>query len=233
MALGRNYVRKGDPFTRMVQRGEGPPTVIHWVNQNTGRDYFTRVPVHRCHVLRARDVANAIREQAQELAQRLGKPAQVSLLAQALALDWEPRAGRVTLRVVSQALTPGAVRLALDVTGTGVGGKGARVWLTCPRCSRRCGAVYGSGWNARGKTPGEPVTGCRVCLGLTDESRQTHKTLSWVGAVDGSRPFAPDRYGRYRVRSEVTRWRAQGVMMASLRRVFGKEFLDRMGRDSV
>lgn len=227
MAAGRNYVRKGDPFTRMVLRGEGPPTATRWLNRSTGRDYFTRVPVDRCYTLRARDVAGAVREHARQIeARRPGEPVSVPTLAAALALDWEPQAGRVTLRLHSDPADPDAVRVTLDVTGTGAGGKGARVWLTCPRCARRCGAVYGSRWGERGLKPPQPVTGCRVCLGLTDESRQTHKTLSWVGAVDGSRPFTPDRYGYYRRRSEVTRWRAHGVMLASMRRAFGGRFPD-------
>lgn len=220
MAAGRNYVRKGDPFTRMVLRGEGPPCVIRWLNRSTGRDYFTRVPVDRCHTLRARDVAGAVRDVREQLPSLEG--VEVGKLAQLLALDWQPqaRAVRLSLSDCPRELRA-EVRVTLGVTGTGrPEARGARVWLTCPRCSRRCGVLYASPWGADGSRPAQPVTGCRVCLGLTDESRQSHKCLHWASAVIGQRTYQEGRRGWYQRRGHATHERAFRVYMASYGRAF-------------
>lgn len=70
----------------------------------------------------------------------------------------------------------------------------------------------------------EYVTGCRECLGLTDESRQRHKCLDWAGAVGGTRKYAPDRLGRYRPRSIYTKLRAAYVFQASCARALPGHF---------
>ena len=222
MATGRGYERKGDPFTLMVQRGEGPPCVIRWVKQSTERDYFTRVPVHRCERLDAVTVAQAVRESAGRLSEKRGAPVEAATFAQGLAVDWHPAARRVHLRLSTDprdVLTE--VRVRVEVTRTGPGGSGARYWLTCPGCSRRSGVLYASPWGRYGKNaPGELVTGCRVCLGLTDEARQRHKCLDWAGAVMGSRPYPEGRRGVYQRRSEATFDRADRCFIASSDRLF-------------
>ena len=222
MATGRGYERKGDPFTLKIQRGEGPPCAIRWVKQSTGRDYFTRVPVHRCERLDAVKVAQAVREYAEQLSERRGEHVEAAQLVQRLAVDWHPQARRVHLRLRTQprdVLTE--VRVSIEATRTGPGGSGARYWLTCPGCSRRSGVLYASPWGQCGqKRPGEMVTGCRVCLGLTDEARQRHKCLDWCGAVMGSRPYREGRRGVYQRRSEATFHRANSCFMASSGRLF-------------
>ena len=67
MAAGRDHVRIGDPFTAQVERGDGPPTVIYWLNQSTGRRHCTRVRVDACYALRASDVAGAVRNTVKQL----------------------------------------------------------------------------------------------------------------------------------------------------------------------
>jgi hypothetical protein len=191
MATGRGYERKGDPFTLKVERGEGPRCAIQWAKQSTGRVYFTRVPVHRCERLDAVTVAQAMRECAGQLSERHGKQVEAAWLAEHFCCDWHPAAQRVRLRLSTQPRELRAeVRLKVEVTPTGPGGNGARYWLTCPGCSRRSGVLYASPWGQYGaKMPGDLVTGCRACLGLTDEARQRHKCLDWAGAVIGSRPY--------------------------------------------
>ena len=74
MATGRDYERKGDPFTLKVERGEGPRCAIHWQKQSTGRVYFTRVPVHRCYRLDAVKMAETMRGHIEQLSEHLGEP---------------------------------------------------------------------------------------------------------------------------------------------------------------
>ncbi|MBZ9750718.1 hypothetical protein K7W42_07575 [Deinococcus sp. HMF7604] len=220
MAAGRNYQRKGDPFTLKVQRGEGPPCVQRWERQGTGRVYFTRVPVHRCSVVRVEMLAQAVREHTARAGELHPQPVNPEQLAGVLVFDWTPSAARVRVLPSSTALPrPGTVRLTLSTSRTGRGGVGVRFWVVCPRCSRPCGAVYASTWGAAGRLDAEQhVTGCRACLGLTDESQQRHKCLDWAGAVDGSRKYAPDRLGWYRPRSPYTVARAAYVFRASCAR---------------
>jgi len=224
MSGGRDYQRKGDKFSRSVEQGKGPPTVIHWQNRSTGRDYYTRVPVHRCSRLGAELLPQAIRDQAQRL-KGVGAGAVLSMrqLAGLLALDWTPGADRATLTLTDERPPdPGTVRVALDVTQTGrEGARGSRLWLVCPRCSRRCGAVYASPSDAQGlQLFGGRVVGCRACLGLTDASRQRHKCLDWASAVLGERPYRVTRAGVYRRRSLGAVERAHRVTMASFARLF-------------
>lgn len=220
MAAGRDYQRKGDPFTLKVMRGEGPPCVQRWTRQSTGRVYFTRVPVHRCAAVRASTLAQAVREHAAQVGERRGEAVDALQLAGVLVFDWTPSAARVRA-AASSAPAPeaGTVRLTLSTSRTGRGGAGVRFWVVCPRCSRQCGAVYASTWGASGRLgAGQHVTGCRVCLGLTDESRQRHKCLDWAGAVGGARKYSPDRLGWYRPRSPFTAARAAYVFRASCAR---------------
>jgi hypothetical protein len=223
MGTGRSYERKGDPFTLSVSRGEGPPCVIHWQNSSTGRAYFTRVPVHRCYRLDALTVAQSIKEHAQRIKQHQGEAVDALQLAQVLAFDWHPQGQRLSVRAHHEPKQLRAeVRVSIETTRTGrAEAPGVRYWLTCPRCSRRCGALFASPWDEHGvKSAGQAVTGCRVCLGLTDESRQSHKCLHWASAVLGQRPYKVDPCGRYRRRGVMTHERAHRVFMASFGRAF-------------
>ncbi|MDV6376097.1 hypothetical protein [Deinococcus arenicola] len=218
MGTGRDYIRKGDAFTLKVRRGEGPPCAIHWQRTGTGRDFYTRVPVHQCHALRVAVLAQGVRDHAQRLSEAKGGPVDAQALAGVLAFDWKPLGAAVKVRGRDEAPAEGEVRLTLETSPTGPAGVGVRYWITCPRCARRCGVVYGSRWNHVGRTPAQPVTGCRVCLGLTDESRQSHKCLHWASAVMGERAYTADPSGRYRQRGFMTHERAYEIYMASFRR---------------
>ena len=90
--------------------------------------------------------------------------------------------------------------------------------MTCPRCSRRCGVLYASRWGADGSRLGEPLTGCRECLGLTDESRQRRGCLDWASAVRGDRPYKGNRQGRYMAWSWLTKHKADRVTVNGLGR---------------
>ena len=215
MAAGRDHVRIGDPFTAQVERGDGPPTVIYWMNQSTGRRYCTRVPVHRCYALQASDAAGAVRNTVKHLPE-LGR-VDMARMVPLLALDWEPYRHALAVRLTEQERAYEAgVRVRLSVTETGnPGARGARVWLSCPRCARRCGVVYVSPWDAEGlRLPYRGVVGCRSCLGLTDESRQRHKTADWAGAVLEMRKYAPGKHGLYQRRGEGSIERAHRLFMA-------------------
>lgn len=220
MGTGRNYKRKGDPFTLSVRRGEGPPCVIHWQNRSTGRAYFTRVPVHQCHALRVSVLAQGVRDHAARVGELKGEPVNAQALAGVMAFDWAPLGGAVRARPLTEPPAEGEVRLTLETSSTGPAGAGVRYWIACPRCSRRCGVVYASPWGKIGNKPAQPVTGCRACLGLTDESRQTHKCLGWASAVMEQRPYRADPSGRYRRRGFMTHERAYEIYMASFRRAF-------------
>lgn len=226
MAAGRNYERKGDPFTLKVLRGEGPPCVIEWGNKRTGRRYFTRVPVHRCLRLDAVTVAQALRENAQQLAGATGKTYTVPQLIEALGgALWDTASHTVSLfpkRGPPVQTVPGqSVICSLEVTYTGrPEAQGVRVWLRCPRCSRRCGVLYASPYGSRQVfiAPGHHVIGCRDCLGLTDESRQRRGCLDWASAVRGERPYPEGRRGYYQSRSWLTQHKASLVYVRSLQR---------------
>ena len=222
MATGRGYERKGDPFTLKVLRGEGPPSVRHWRKTSTGREYFTRVCEHDCYRLDAVTVAQSLREHAQRYAAKYGQATTAQELAQRLAFDWHPEGGTCTARLVEQPKELRAeVRLRVEVTETGPhGARGARVWLTCPRCSRRVNAVYGSRWGADGSRVFHVLTGCPECLGLTVASRQRHKCLDWASARTGQRPYKEGRRGFYLGRSAAAFFRADRVFTASFRRSF-------------
>ena len=219
MTTGRAYQCKGDLFTAQVERGDGPPTVIYWLNQNTGRRYCTRVPVHRCYALRASDAVEAVRNTVKQLPE-LGR-VDMARMVPLLALDWEPYRHALAVRLTEQERAYEAgVWVRLTVTETGKpGARGARGWLSCPRCTRRCGVVYVSPWNSQGlRLPYRGAVGCRSCLGLTDESRQRHKCLDWAGAVLGLREYAPGKQGRYQRRGESSTARAHRVDIAAVGR---------------
>ncbi|MGI8747081.1 MAG: hypothetical protein ACR2J4_01835 [Deinococcus sp.] len=186
--------------------------------------YYTRVPVHRCSRLGAELLPAALREQAQRLQEvSPGKVMSVPQLAPLLALDWTPGADRAALTLTDERRPdPGTVRVGLDVTETGKpGARGSRLWFRCPRCERRCRAVYASPSDAQGmKLPGRMMVGCRACLGLTDASRQRHKCLDWASAVLGERPYRVTRAGVYRRRGWRSIERAHRVTMASYGRAF-------------
>jgi hypothetical protein len=199
MAAGRKYERRGDPFTLKVQRGEGPPTVQNWAHRGTGRRWFTRVPVHLCQRLDAAQLGEAVRGYAQQLAQA-GTPAELPRLAALLAFDWHPIERTVSTRRADTAPALGAVRVSVTTSHTGPRGQGVRFWLTCPRCSRRCGVLYASRWGAQGEHLPQPLTGCRECLGLTDASRQRHGCPDWAGhvlaqRVDTRKPYRARAWG--------------------------------------
>lgn len=183
MADGRNYQRKGDSFSDLVQRGEGPRTVRCRQNQSTGRVYFTRVTVEMCAALKVATVAAALRDTAASAGRFKGQSA--GQLAALLALDWNTGSAEAQLGPADQPpRLPGGRRIRFTVTPTGA--RGERLWLLCPDCGRRCAAVYVSPWQATGqRIDGLTLLGCRVCLGLTDHSRQRHKTLDWAGALLG------------------------------------------------
>lgn len=207
MATGRNYERRGDPFTQKVRRGEGPPSVRGWFKQGTGREYYTRVLVSDCHRLDVAELAQVVRDHAQHLTQ-FDEPGPVDLpkLARLLAFDWETSEHRVSARLADQAAPAGAVRVTMTTSNSGPKGQGVRFWAVCPRCSRRCGVLYASRWGARGQRLPQHIAGCRECLGLTDESRQRHKCLDWASAVLEQRPYTASRRGRYQARQ----WSAAG-----------------------
>lgn len=196
MAEGRNYVRQGDAFSALVQRGAGPRTVTHWRNKSTGRLFYRRVPVHACYALRASHVGEMMRECAAEPSL---KGVTAAWLASMLVIDWEPQAYRSRPRLDTELRELSSeVRVTLTVSETGrPGERGARYWLVCPHCSRRCGVVYASERDMWGDVMGQVVTGCRACLGLTDHSRQSHKTPSWASAVLQQRPYKEGKNGRY------------------------------------
>lgn len=219
MASGRDYRRKGDPFTLKVLRGEGPRAVRRWYRSGTGRDYFTRIMAKDCPALRCREVAPALREALEHLA------APRAAASEVLALEWAPWAGRVEItRRADTVAPPGAERLSLQATPTGPALQGVRLWLTCPMCEGRAGVLFASRWGAHGQRlplEGVPMIGCRSCLGLTDESRQRHKCLDWAGAVHHWRPFAGTRWGRYSIRGKRTRERALRATLAACRGLLG------------
>lgn len=220
MGKGRGYERKGDAFTALVERGEGPPTVRHWQNTNTGRKYYTRVLASSCYRLDAALIGQAIRKHAKELGKERGQEVSPSVLAQTLAFDWYPAGKRLRVGPKEQPRELKAeLRLELQTTQTGAAGAhGVRYWVTCPRCSRRCGVLFASYWGADGSRLFEPLTGCRECLGLTDESRQRRGTLDWASAVRGERPYKGNRQGRYMPRSWVTVHKANRVTINGLTR---------------
>lgn len=189
MTSGRHYIRKGDRFTRLVQEGGGPPTVRIQQHETTGRRYYIRVKVEDCQAVTL-----------QELARLVGSAAQLRIAVSTQALEWLPTTGQIAL----VPLRDGALRL-ISLT-TSPSGRGVRVWLSCPRCGQRCGAVYASRWGSRGEQSPSLLIGCRSCLGLTDASRQQHKTLAWSQAVLGERLLADKK--PYQVRSDDTRARA-------------------------
>lgn len=222
MAEGRNYVRQGDAFSALVQRGAGPRTVTHWQNNSTGRLFYRRVPVHACYALRASDAAEMMRECAAEPGL---KGVTASWLASMLVIDWEPQAYRSRPRLDTEPRElRSEVRVTMTVSETGrAGERGARYWLVCPHCSRRCGVVYASEWDRwGGKVPGQVVTGCRECLGLTDHSRQSHKTPSWASAVLQQRPYKQGKNGRYAYRGAATLERAYNLETRSWERLNGR-----------
>lgn len=230
MATGRGYERKGDPFTLKVQRGEGPPCVHQYTKRNTGRTYFTRVCVHKCLRLDAVKVAQALREHAQHLSAGRPEPVTVPQVVKALGgVHWDAPSGAVNLFSKREPVEPSPGRGAvfgLQLTATGApDARGVRVWLTCPRCSRRCGVLYAAPYGRGGVLPrGQYVMGCRDCLGLTDASRQRHKCLEWSSAVLGQRSYKEGRRGWYQTRGRyggfMTRERAHRVFMASFGRAF-------------
>ncbi|WP_339095030.1 hypothetical protein ACINK0_03045 [Deinococcus sp. VB343] len=206
MAAGRNYQRRGDPFTQKVRRGEGPPTVQSWRRLSTGREWFTRVPVSACYRLDAAQLGAAVREHAQRLA-AAGVTFSAAQLARSLAFDWHAAAQSLTVRPRD---TPkhlkAETRLSVTTSSAGPKGQGVRFWLICPRCSRRCGVLYASRWGRHGERLGEPLTGCRECLGLTDEARQRHKCPDWAGHVlagpgDRRKPYKARAWGAARERA--------------------------------
>ena len=218
MATGRNYQRTGDAFSEMVRRGEGPPTVMHWQRFSTGRVYFARVPAERCYSLRATQAAQAVRDLGPQVTGQETTPPDMAQLTPLLALDWQSEKKECHLNPLSAAPSlksdrAAVCRVHLTVTQTGrLDARGARVWLICPRCSRRCGVVYASPWDSQGMCfPDSAVTGCRVCLGLTDFSKQRRGCLDWARAVQD---------GHYRARSWITIHRANRVFHASFARAF-------------
>lgn len=220
MADGRNYQRKGDAFSEMVRRGEGPPCVQQWANRSTGRVYFTRVPVDRCTQIKASETATKLRELQADRPSLHGLSMAALAERFVLTVNFKDRTATLDRFDLPQS-NPAEVRLSFTVTQTGkASARGTRLWLTCPRCSRRCGKVYGSRWGRWGSEAGPLVTGCRVCLGLTDQSRQRHKTLDWATAVMGEREYKADPSGRYRTRSYWAIHKARHVFNASFARAF-------------
>jgi hypothetical protein len=190
MTDGRHYVRTGDRFTRLVQDGSGPPTVRIRRHAETGRQYYTRVKVEDCRAVTL-----------QQLTRLVGGAALLRCMVTTHALEWQPTNGETSLVPLRQN--------AFHMIGltTSPSGRGVRVWLSCPRCGQCCGVVYASRWGNRGEQSSSLVIGCRVCLGLTDASRQQHKTFQWSRAVLGEQPHSQERM--YQVRSEHTSIRAQ------------------------
>lgn len=217
MAAGRNYERRGDPFTQKVRRGEGPPTVQSWRRLNTGREWCTRVPVSACYRLGAAQLGEVVRENAQHIERERGTAPELPRLAAALAFDWDTVERTVSARRADAAPALGAAVVTLTTSSTGPRGQGVRFWLICPRCSRRCGVLYASRWGASGQRLAVPLAGCRECLGLTDEARQRHGCPDWAGHVLGHRV---DRQGTpYRARAwGAARSRALYVFQASAAR---------------
>jgi hypothetical protein len=167
--------------------------VRQWVNEKTGRRFFTRVPIGACLPLPVAGVLGSVRAQRQTDLEPLTD------LAARLVIEWMPDA--FTFRVV--AASPDAQpdleqRRRVGLTVAAAGSTGSRLWLTCPRCRRRCGVVYASRWDAAGDEMAAAVVGCRGCLGLTDASRQRHNCLDWSLAVLGR---TSPRFGPYRRRS--------------------------------
>ncbi|WP_185974815.1 hypothetical protein [Deinococcus detaillensis] len=174
------------------------------MNQRTERRYFVRVPVEACWALPVASLAASVKARRRTAGEL---EALTDIVARA-AVDWNPEAN--TFRVVSSLdteLEPGWNRVQLTTAPTGR--SAARLWLVCPRCAGRVGAVYASHWNAAGGEVDAPLIGCRTCLGLTDGSRQQHKTLAWSYEVMGlSRP-TPGK--AYRPRRAAAIRRAVGV----------------------
>ena len=190
MTDGRHYVRKGDRFTRLVQDGAGPPTVRIQQHEETGRLYYTRVKVEDCQAVTL-----------QQFTRLVGSAVLLRSAVTTHALEWVPTTGETRLAPMRQDTFH-----MIGLT-TSPSGRGMRVWLRCPRCGQRCGMVYASRWGSRGEQSSALVLGCRACLGLTDASRQQHKTLQWSRAVLGEHPHGQGRM--YQVRSERTKIRAQ------------------------
>lgn len=220
MADGRNYQRKGDAFSEQVRRGEGPPCVQQWANRSTGRVYFTRVPVDRCTQIKASDTAAKLRELQADRPSLEGLSMAALAERFVLTVNFGNRTGTLD-RIELPQTNPAEVRLSFTVTQTGTpAARGTRLWLICPRCSRRCGKVYGSRWGKWGAEAVSVATGCRTCLGLTDQSRQRHKTLDWATAVMGDRVYKADPSGVYRSRSWLTVHKAHLIFNASFARAF-------------
>lgn len=177
-----------------------------WRREGTGREWCTRVTVSACYRLDAAQLGAAVREHAQQLA-AAGHTASAAQLARSLAFDWHAAAQSLTVRPRD---TPkhlkAETRLSVTTSSAGPKGQGVRFWLICPRCSRRCGVLYASRWGRHGERLGEPLTGCRECLGLTDEARQRHKCPDWAGHVlagpgDRRKPYKARAWGAARERA--------------------------------
>jgi hypothetical protein len=195
-----DYERIGDAFSRVVERGEGPPTVRHWVNEKTGRRFFTRAAVGACLSLPVAGVVATVKAQRQTDLEPLTD------LAGRLVIEWRPDA--FTFRTASPDSPPDQERQRVGLTVAAAGPAGLRLWLVCPRCARRVGVVYASPWDAQGRAAAALI-GCRACLGLTDASRQRHKSLDWSLAVLGRET---SRFsGGYRRRGTGTVGRAAQV----------------------
>jgi hypothetical protein len=116
----------------------------------------------------------------------------------------------MTFRIVPAGGTqPDQHERRVYLTHGTAGRSGVRLWLSCPRCARRCSAVYVTRWDAHGNQREAALSGCRVCLGLTDTSRQQHKTLGWALAVLGRE--TPSMGGSYKCRSVGAMGRAADV----------------------
>ncbi|WP_161881488.1 hypothetical protein [Deinococcus alpinitundrae] len=215
MSKGQPYQRIGDAFSLAVQHGDGPPTVQQWVNKRTGRRFFTRVPVQACHALPVASLAASLAVQRRTLT---GLEPLTNLAAR-LVVEWQPDACVFRFISHSPSLEPDREWNRVQLTHAPTGRNAERLWLVCPRCGGRCGVVYASPWNAEGIEQAAALVGCRKCLGLTDVSRQRHKTLDWTCDVMGLSRGIPKPYRR---RGDGTLRRAISVFDRRWARVFRK-----------
>jgi hypothetical protein len=210
MSGGRNYQCKGDRFTQLVDNNLGPPTVKRIQHPVTGRVYYRRVPTSGCSQVQIKDVlplltASLLANLRKRNAEHQSVAEAWTELALIRSLRWWPQSGMKELTSV-RIVEDGSFLLGLAIAGGGQGRGGFRLRLECPGCQRACQVLYGSLWDRRGQRLSVPIVGCRSCLGLTDQSRQQHKTLEWCGAVLGERPYGHD--GHYRARSGRAKTRA-------------------------
>ncbi|TSA87898.1 hypothetical protein FNU79_01235 [Deinococcus detaillensis] len=215
MSKSQPYERIGDAFSLAVERGDGPPTVQLEHNERTGRQFFKRVPVQACRSLPVASLAGSVAARRRTLT---GLEPLADIAAR-LAVEWQPDANtfQIVPNSASTELRQEWRRVQLTYATTGRGAQ--RLWLVCPRCGGRCGVVYASPWNAEGVEQAAALVGCRKCLGLSDVSRQRHKTLDWTYDVMGLSREIPKPYRR---RGDGALRRANGVFDRRWARVFRK-----------